>query len=425
MASQGIWVGPHAPYGYDYVDKKLVPNDAEAANVRQMFRRYRELGSMMAVWRECAAKGVRTKVRSRRNGQQVGGLPVTRGSVRFILCNPVYKGEVTHLGTQYKGRHKPLVSEQLWSEVKELRLNNPSERNPCAPPDLLPPAVFDSFGRRMAIMRKYRRGSCERHYYSYPTAWGRRRRVPRMRANARELEKLVTAALAAFMANREHVRAALLTAGRRGSNLERISSGCETASRRVADSAESQLSAVLAALIVRVEVSTARVKVVLGIPELERFLTWDGLTFFAAEEPKKRTEQSTHLLDVPASAVRLSQCLRLPVAPRAADSLALPNPKLVLLMRQVRRAQRLVDSERNEPVAALAHRMGRNVGHFMKLLRLNYLAPDIVTAIFDGTQPPELTRRALLDADLPTDWPIQRRLFGFPEQPTLRTVERY
>jgi hypothetical protein len=59
----------------------------------------------------------------------------------------------------------------------------------------------------------------------------------------------------------------------------------------------------------------------------------------------------------------------------------------------------------------------------MKMLRLRYLAPDIVTAILDGAQPRELNRRVLLDADLPLDWALQRRLFGFPDQPPVRSSE--
>ena len=94
-------------------------------------------------------------------------------------------------------------------------------------------------------------------------------------------------------------------------------------------------------------------------------------------------------------------------------------------MRQVREAQRLVDTRRRDPVGELAARMHRTPGHFMKLLRLNYLAPDISTAILDGTQPPGLTARQLIDSDLPTDWSLQSKIFGFPEQPALRTTERY
>ena len=49
-----------------------------------------------------------------------------------------------------------------------------------------------------------------------------------------------------------------------------------------------------------------------------------------------------------------------------------------------------------------------------RLMRLAFLAPDIVEAILDGGQPVELTTKQLLrDVDLPLDWREQRRLLGF------------
>jgi len=52
--------------------------------------------------------------------------------------------------------------------------------------------------------------------------------------------------------------------------------------------------------------------------------------------------------------------------------------------------------------------------HLWQLLRLNWLAPDIVTAIVDGRQPPSLTGRRLLRAsDVPLSWEEQRRYFQF------------
>jgi site-specific DNA recombinase len=52
--------------------------------------------------------------------------------------------------------------------------------------------------------------------------------------------------------------------------------------------------------------------------------------------------------------------------------------------------------------------------HLWQLLRLNWLAPDIVTAIVEGTQPAVLTgRRLLRAADVPLSWEEQRRYFGF------------
>jgi hypothetical protein len=49
------------------------------------------------------------------------------------------------------------------------------------------------------------------------------------------------------------------------------------------------------------------------------------------------------------------------------------------------------------------------------VLRLRWLAPDIVTAIVNGRQPRQLSTKRLmrLAAKLPTDWAAQRTLLGF------------
>jgi hypothetical protein len=52
--------------------------------------------------------------------------------------------------------------------------------------------------------------------------------------------------------------------------------------------------------------------------------------------------------------------------------------------------------------------------HLTRLARLGYLAPDIITAIVEGRQPPSLSGRTLLRcANLPIEWTKQRRLLGF------------
>ena len=52
--------------------------------------------------------------------------------------------------------------------------------------------------------------------------------------------------------------------------------------------------------------------------------------------------------------------------------------------------------------------------HLRRLLKLSWLAPDIVAAIAQGKQPPTLTgRRLLRAADVPLGWEEQRRFFGF------------
>jgi site-specific DNA recombinase len=51
---------------------------------------------------------------------------------------------------------------------------------------------------------------------------------------------------------------------------------------------------------------------------------------------------------------------------------------------------------------------------FTRLIRLTFLAPDIIRAILDGRHPPELSaRRLLADTRFPLDWDEQRNLLGF------------
>jgi hypothetical protein len=50
-----------------------------------------------------------------------------------------------------------------------------------------------------------------------------------------------------------------------------------------------------------------------------------------------------------------------------------------------------------------------------RLLRLAFLAPEIVERIVAGRQPPELTAQALRSGrfDIPVDWTAQKQAFGF------------
>ena len=57
----------------------------------------------------------------------------------------------------------------------------------------------------------------------------------------------------------------------------------------------------------------------------------------------------------------------------------------------------------------------RYKGRLTALMRLSYLAPDIIADILAGRQPPDLSVKLLLriSQDLPLDWPGQRTFLGF------------
>ena len=47
-----------------------------------------------------------------------------------------------------------------------------------------------------------------------------------------------------------------------------------------------------------------------------------------------------------------------------------------------------------------------------RLIKLSYLAPDIVAMAIDGRQPASLTRRRLMATELPLAWSEQRTMLG-------------
>jgi site-specific DNA recombinase len=70
------------------------------------------------------------------------------------------------------------------------------------------------------------------------------------------------------------------------------------------------------------------------------------------------------------------------------------------------------------PLHAAASQERGTPGYISPLLRLPLLAPDIVTAIVNGKNPPQLTAKKLmrLALQIPIDWSEQRKLLGFHHQ---------
>ena len=68
-----------------------------------------------------------------------------------------------------------------------------------------------------------------------------------------------------------------------------------------------------------------------------------------------------------------------------------------------------------DSIDALAKEVGVRRDYLTVLVRLSYLAPEIVGAILAGQQPVELTPTRLIARckDLPQDWRAQRSYLGF------------
>ena len=101
--------GPTPPVGYNYVDGKLIVNDFEAAQVREIYSRFLSGESMNSI---------------RRNMQRQYGVWQHAVKVYNVLRNTVYLGQVKFSGKTYAGAHEPIISVDIFDAVHQL-LNNP------------------------------------------------------------------------------------------------------------------------------------------------------------------------------------------------------------------------------------------------------------------------------------------------------------
>jgi site-specific DNA recombinase len=156
---KGIWMGGWAPLGYDIKDRKLVINDAEAAIVRSLFKRFTRVGSATKLTVALRSEGMKTK----------NGKPIDKGYLYRILNNRVYTGEAVHKGTAYPGEHDAIVDRALWDRAHAILRESPRKRaaqTRAQTPALLKGLLFGPTGAAMTPSHTRKAGRLYRYYVS-------------------------------------------------------------------------------------------------------------------------------------------------------------------------------------------------------------------------------------------------------------------
>ncbi|MER2519778.1 MAG: recombinase family protein [Bdellovibrionales bacterium] len=125
---KGMWMGGQPPLGYVTKDKKLVIDEREAELVQLIFERFTVLQSMTLLAKELRDQGHRTKKWITQKGVLRGGNVITKGFLYKLLNNRTYLGEIIHLGNNYQGQHKPIISHALWEKSRSVMKENPRKR---------------------------------------------------------------------------------------------------------------------------------------------------------------------------------------------------------------------------------------------------------------------------------------------------------
>ncbi len=104
-------LGFNHPYGYDFVDGRLLRNAHEARVVLDIFGQYNSGSSLMEVAMGLNSSGVTTKKGSMWKKQ----------TVLNVITNPLYAGYHRWSSFYWRGEHDPLVDTGTWNLAQRVR----------------------------------------------------------------------------------------------------------------------------------------------------------------------------------------------------------------------------------------------------------------------------------------------------------------
>jgi hypothetical protein len=408
--AKGMWMGGVVPLGYRVQDRKLLIDATEAEQVRHIFSRYLQLGSVQALQWELDANGFLGRARTIR-GETVAPKPISRGALYLLLSNRIYLGEICHKGSSYPGEHEQLIDAALFEKARcllESNRNNQNAETPAEQPSLLAGILWDAHGRRMspshAVKQRVKR---YRYYVSRKEGDAREQAVWRVPAG--DLEALVTGRVRSLLANQGELLEAIGGVELDAVALHSMLFEARSRAERIDGASAAELRALVLPLVSRVEVHEERVRVFVRKAVLYQLGR-------ASQEPLELGPDLE--LTVPARLARIGREVRLVVAPSNGGSASRRDPGLIKLVIKAAAARAAVEAVGAGRIEEIASGQGHGRDYFATLLRLSYLAPDIVAAILDGRQRPNLTRQMLARISaLPLGWEAQRKMLGLGGQP--------
>jgi len=412
---RGMWMGGPAPLGYDVKEKKLVVNEPEAERVRHIYRRYAELGSVLALKTELERDRIHSKPRLDRFGRSFGDKPFARGALYLMLQNRLYRGEVVHKEAAYPGEHPAIIDAALWETVQTKLSANRIARvtgDHAEAPSLLAGLLYDETGERMSPTHTKKKGKRYRYYISQALIKGRRgtsplgRRVP-----AGDLERLVHARLTAFLDSQTEVFGAIEPEGADATET----SGLIARAAQLAGSwpglPPAEQRRILLGLLARVDIHRESVEIRIGCRGLLAILR--GERDFPDRKRGAEENARTIIWTIPVRLRRTGIEKRLLIDGATATERRAPDHSLARLIAQAHQYHPMLMRAEGKTITQLANDARVARSYFTRVLRLSFLAPEILKAILHNRHPLELSAKRLAnEIRLPVAWEAQRALLG-------------
>tara|TARA_R110000787_G_scaffold248041_9_gene353624 strand:+ start:285 stop:1907 length:1623 start_codon:yes stop_codon:yes gene_type:complete len=380
---KGMWMGGVAPTGYEPHGRTLTINEAEAETVRKVFQLYLEHRNVRKVKRTCDDLGIVTKVRVKEDGTSTGGRPLSRGNIYKMLSNPIYIGRIAHKDKTYEGLHPAIIDQETWDAVQACLNGNAVERpdgNRTGEASPLAGKLFDEEGSQLSPSHAVKSDRRYRYYVSRSLINGTADTAKGWRIPAHEIERIVGDAVMRLISDRPALADVLSAHGVAAADIPETLRG-------VTLPGTDPLT-----LVNRVGLSSEGVSIDIEVP------TPNGMAAV------------THVVHT----IIRRRGVEMRLVLSNDNSTGKPDPALIKVLARAHRWFDQIASGRRASLNQVATAEGVSNRYVARLLPLAFLAPDIVEAILDGTQPIDLTAETLTRLpDLPVSWADQRALLGF------------
>jgi len=399
---KGIWMGGCPSMGYDIQDRRLVVNQAEAATVREIYRRYLKTGSVPKLKEALDQDGVVSKIRISRKGIRSGGQSFSRGALYELLSNPIYIGEIRHKHERHPGQHEAILDRGLWDKVQrqlQNRAARPNEPRTKVSPSPLAGKIFDETGEPLYIQAAVKDSRHYRYYVSKALVRGSKVVGQRgWRVPAVELERAVAIAARSILDDKAVILEALQVAGMGDADINPIFG--LVAEQKEFLLAERERSTVLVGLVEKAVLTDEGFRLDLNMP-------------IPCGGPGSKSQHKVlHVFRfVPLKVKRRGVEMRLII--NGGDEPRKPDPALLKAVARAREWFEELASGRGRSLVEIARREGLPKRYVTRLTKLAFVSPAFLEAIAEGQISPETNLQMLMDGRiaLPLDWNDQEKPF--------------
>ncbi|WAC20906.1 recombinase family protein [Luteolibacter sp. SL250] len=433
---KGMWMGGIPLLGYDAVEGKLRINPFEAKTVVACFETYLESGGLIDAITKLNGQGFKTKAYASIKGRILVARPWVAKQLHRVLTQPIYIGMVRHKEEFFEGEHDAIVPQELWEQVQtKLRENQPGfhgiegHTNEAAirQTKLVHPLKgFVQTVEGFALTPTYTNksssrsdGSRTRTRYRYYVSQQSIRQGYQASSiktlNAEGLEGAVKQMLVQALPK------LLPLVSQSELTKEQVRHRLESYAAMLAETRSSfELARAIHLLVPRIVVGDEEIRIYLTehsvvrlinhvaepmLPPSPRESLVIGIEFGPSEA------LITAIVDLRCRRGR-GQIVDGQTGKIVSAARTEPKPALIQAVVQAEFWRQKLREEPSKSLGEILKPYGLKEDYVRRLLRAAYLAPEIKTAIFQGTQPPGLQVQDLTAA-VSSDWGIQKQQLAF------------